>query len=128
MSLYIRTSRRRRGSRNWIRSIKPDPVMSREYYSFPCSHCHEIVYANALDLRGKFGRLLKCALCGCMIRVFKRTQAYEDKCKNCNKLVSCIATPTIRVGTGTLIKKKKYPFEVLKDRIMHTVHVVDSIC
>jgi hypothetical protein len=114
--------------RAWLRSVKPDPVMSKEYYSFPCTHCHETVFANALDLRGKFGRLLKCSLCGCMIRVFKRTRAYEDKCKNCNKLVSCIATPTVRVGTGTSIKKKKYPFEVLKGHVMTTIHITDSIC
>lgn len=120
---YFRIRRPRRSMRP-----KPEPRMSKEYYSFTCTHCHEVVFVNALDLRAVFGRLLQCPCCKCLTRVYKRTQSFHDKCKTCEKLVSCIANPVIRVGTGTTIKKKIYPLSEIQSHVMLAVHITDCIC
>ena len=110
-----------RSSRRGRRALKPKPPPNNwfEYFKFTCHHCQEIIYARASDLHGVYGRTMECNLCKGIIRIFKRTHANPDKCITCEKVVICLSTPRIRVGTGTEIKKDTFKNDNIKDRIMN---------
>jgi hypothetical protein len=110
---------RRRGR---TRKPKPLPNSWFEFYLITCQHCKESVFVRASELWGIFGKTFECNLCHGVIRVYKRTHSFDDKCKTCEKLVVCMATPVMQVGTGTNIKKRSYIDEATKNRVMISRH------
>jgi hypothetical protein len=117
MSFY----RGRRG-RSRFRKERPTPNSWSEFYMFMCQHCKEMVFVRASELWGVFGKTFECNLCHGVTRVYKRTHSFDDKCKSCDKLVKCMSTPVMQVGTGTNIKKRSYLDEATKNRIMINRH------
>jgi len=57
-------------------------------------------------------------MCHGLIRLFKRTRAFPDKCKDCENPAACMTAPTLQVGTGTNIRKKEFSFDELRGHIL----------